>query len=69
MPAWVVHGERGDGGLTDEERRTLEACPRTNVITIPGASYFTASEEPALVAGLIVKALGRSRSPFPGREQ
>jgi pimeloyl-ACP methyl ester carboxylesterase len=68
VPAWVVHGERGDGGLTDEERRTLEACPRTNVITIPGASYFTASEEPALVAGLIVQALDRTQSPLPRRE-
>jgi hypothetical protein len=33
--AWVVHGETGDGGLTDEERRTLEACSRISVITIP----------------------------------
>jgi SAM-dependent methyltransferase len=57
VPAWVVHGERGDGGITDEERRTLEACPRVSVITIPGASYFTPTEEPALVAELIVKAL------------
>lgn len=59
VPAWVVHGERGDGGLTDEERRTLEACPRTTVITIPGASYFTPNEEPALVAKLIIEALDR----------
>ena len=60
MPAWVVHGERGDGGITDDERRTLEACPRMRVITIPGASYFTPNEEPALVARLVVGALGQS---------
>jgi pimeloyl-ACP methyl ester carboxylesterase len=63
VPAWVVHGERGDGGMTDGERRMLEACPRMKLITIPGASYFTPNEEPALVAGLVVEALGRTHSP------
>jgi pimeloyl-ACP methyl ester carboxylesterase len=62
VPAWVVHGERGDGGITDDERRTLEACPRIRVITLPGASYFTPNEEPALVAKLVVEAFGRVRS-------
>jgi pimeloyl-ACP methyl ester carboxylesterase len=59
--AAVVHGERGDGGVTDEERRTLEACRQISVITIPGASYFTPVEEPALVAKLIKEALDRIR--------
>ena len=45
------------GGITDDERRTLEACPRIRVITLPGASYFTPNEEPALVAKLVVEAL------------
>jgi pimeloyl-ACP methyl ester carboxylesterase len=63
VPAWVVHGERGDGGVTDEERRTLEACPQIRVITIPGPSYFTPNEEPALVAKLIVEALDRIHGP------
>jgi hypothetical protein len=40
-PAWVVHGESGDGGITDEERRTLEACPQITIITIPGASCLS----------------------------
>jgi pimeloyl-ACP methyl ester carboxylesterase len=62
VPAWVVHGERGDGGITDDERRTLEACPRIRVITLPGASYFMPNEEPALVAKLVVEALDRVRS-------
>jgi pimeloyl-ACP methyl ester carboxylesterase len=61
VPAWVVHGERGDGGITDDERRMLEACPRIRVITIPGASYLTPNEEPALVAKLVVEALDRAR--------
>ena len=58
VPAWVVHGERGDGGITADERSTLEACPRMKVITIPGASFMTPNEEPALVAGLVIEALG-----------
>jgi pimeloyl-ACP methyl ester carboxylesterase len=67
VPAWVVHGERGDGGITPEERSTLETCPQLTVITIPGASYFTPNEEPALVAGLVVEALGTSLRPHaPG---
>jgi pimeloyl-ACP methyl ester carboxylesterase len=61
VPAWVVHGERGDGGITDEERRILEECPQISLITIPGASYFTPNEEPALVAKLIAQALEQIR--------
>ena len=26
-PVWVVHAEKGDGGLTDAERATLQAAP------------------------------------------
>jgi hypothetical protein len=63
--ATVVHGERGDGGITAEERSTLEACPLMTVITIPGASYFTPNEEPALVAGLVVEALATSLRQQP----
>jgi pimeloyl-ACP methyl ester carboxylesterase len=68
VPAWVVHGERGDGGVTDEERRALEACPRMSMITIPGASYFTHIEEPALVAGLLTGAVGSTHSPLATSE-
>ena len=57
VPTWVVHGQTGDGGITDEERRTLQAYPWIRIITIPGRSFFTPNEEPALVAGLVVAAL------------
>jgi pimeloyl-ACP methyl ester carboxylesterase len=60
VPAWVVHAEKGDGGLTPEERRTLEACSGTTVVTIPGTSFFMPNDEPERVAGLIVEALGRA---------
>ena len=63
VPAWVVHGETGDGGVTDEERRTLQAYPWIHIVTIPGPSFFTANEEPALVAGLVVAALAAVARP------
>jgi pimeloyl-ACP methyl ester carboxylesterase len=62
VPAFVVHGESGDGGVTDEERRTLEASPRITLITIPGASFMTPNEEPALAAKLVVEALDLIRA-------
>lgn len=57
VSAWVVHGESGDGGVTDEERRTLQAYSWIRIVTIPGNSFFTPNEEPALVAELVVEAL------------
>jgi pimeloyl-ACP methyl ester carboxylesterase len=59
-PAWIVHAEKGDGGLTNDERRTLEACPHTTVITIAGTSYFIPNEEPERVAELTLEALARA---------
>jgi pimeloyl-ACP methyl ester carboxylesterase len=60
VPAWVVHAEKGDGALTGQERRTLEACPRTTVITIPGTSFFIPNDEPERVASLLIEALGHA---------
>lgn len=57
VPAWVVHGESGDGGMTADERRVMQAYASVRIVTIPGPSFFTASEEPALVAGIVVQAL------------
>src|SRR5712691_9140027 len=63
VPAWVVHAEKGDGALTGQERRTLEACPQTTVVTIPGTSYFIPNDEPERVASLLIEALGRVAEP------
>ena len=57
VPAWVVHGESGDGGITVQERETLQAAPQVTVITLPGPSFFTQCEQPALVGQLILEAL------------
>jgi pimeloyl-ACP methyl ester carboxylesterase len=60
VPAWIVHAEKGDGGLTAAERRTLESCPHTSVITIPGTRYFLPDEEPKRVAQVIAEAVSRA---------
>ncbi|HET9728578.1 MAG TPA: alpha/beta hydrolase [Acidimicrobiia bacterium] len=57
-PTWVVHAEKGDGGLTDAERRTLEACAHVHVVTIPGNVFFLPPEVPDRIAQVIVEAVG-----------
>jgi pimeloyl-ACP methyl ester carboxylesterase len=57
VPLWVVHAEKGDGGLTDDERRTLEACPHAHVVTVPGAVFFLPNEIPERIAAIICEAL------------
>jgi pimeloyl-ACP methyl ester carboxylesterase len=60
VPTWVVHAEKGDGGLTDAERRTLEACPQTHVVTIPGSVFFLPNEASAPLADVIAEAVGHT---------
>ena len=57
VATWVVHAEKGDGGLTDEERRTLEACPTVKIVTIPGSVFFLPNEVPDQVAFVINEAV------------
>ncbi|PBC67667.1 hypothetical protein BX265_8294 [Streptomyces sp. TLI_235] len=61
VPVWVVHAEKGDGGLTADERRTLEVCPHANVVTIPGT--FLPGEEPRRIAEIVVDALAAAGPP------
>jgi pimeloyl-ACP methyl ester carboxylesterase len=62
VPMWVVHAEKGDGGLTDKERRTLENCPSAQVVTIPGHVVFLPNEIPDRVAEIISEAVSRESS-------
>lgn len=56
--AWVVHAEkRGDGGLTDAERATLDAAPNVTLVTIPGAVFLIPDEAPQLTATVVADAL------------
>ena len=59
VPTWVVHAEKGDGGLTDAERTTLEAAPDVTVVTIPGSVFLLPDEAPRRVAVVIAEALAR----------
>jgi pimeloyl-ACP methyl ester carboxylesterase len=56
VPTWIVHAEKGDGGLTDDERRTLEGCPHAHLVTIPGTVFFLPNEVPEQIADTIVEA-------------
>jgi pimeloyl-ACP methyl ester carboxylesterase len=57
-PVWVVHAEeKGDGGLTDAERATLESAPNVNLVTIPGAVFLIPDEAPQRTAEVIADAL------------
>src|SRR2546423_6434447 len=60
VPTWIVHAEKGDGGLTDDERRTLEACPTAHVVTIPGKVFFLPNEVPERIAAVILEAAGQA---------
>lgn len=57
VPTWIVHAEKGDGGLTTDECRTLEACPDATVITIPGTSHLLPNEKHAQIAEIIAEAV------------
>jgi pimeloyl-ACP methyl ester carboxylesterase len=57
VPMWIVHAEKGDGGLTDDERRTLEACPQAHVVTVLGSVFFLPNEIPDRIAAIICQAL------------
>jgi len=59
-PMWVVHAEKGDGGLTDAERATLQAAPNVTLVTIPGAVFFLPDEAPQQTAAVIATALSQA---------
>jgi len=62
LPAWVVRGDRDEIGLTDDERRALEACPRVTLVSVPDAGHAVLVQQPARVAEVIVEAAGRARA-------
>jgi pimeloyl-ACP methyl ester carboxylesterase len=59
-PVWVVHAEKGDGGLTEAERATLQAAPNVTLVTIPGAVFFLPDEAPQQIAAVITTALSQA---------
>src|SRR5436305_647962 len=61
VPTWIVHAEKGDGGLTDDERRTLDACPNVDLVTIPGSVFFLPNEVPERIADVVLEATTQAR--------
>lgn len=59
-PVWVVHAEKGDGGLTDAERTTLRAAPNVTLVTIPGSVFLLPDEAPQRIAAVIATALSQA---------
>ena len=68
--SWLVHAEKGDGGLTDAERATLQAAPNVTLVTIPGSVFLLPDEAPRRTAEVIAEALAslnqRDRGGSPG---
>lgn len=60
LSVWVVHAEKGDGGLTDAERATLEAAPQVTVVTIPGSVFLLPDEAPEQTAAAIASAVAHA---------
>jgi pimeloyl-ACP methyl ester carboxylesterase len=58
VKAVVAFGDDDQIGLTDEERRGLEACSDVSVVTITGATHFMVVEQPAQIAELICEVAG-----------
>jgi pimeloyl-ACP methyl ester carboxylesterase len=63
VPTWIVHAEKGDGGLTPDERSTLEQCPHAHLVTIPGSVFFLPNEVPEPIAGVTLEAVGHAGRP------
>lgn len=59
-PVWVVHAEKGDGGLTDAERATLQAAPNVTLVTIPGSVFLLPDEASQQTAAVIASALSEA---------
>jgi pimeloyl-ACP methyl ester carboxylesterase len=57
--AWVAFGDAdGEVGLTDEQRSALEACPHVELVTFAGSGHYALVDQPAIVAELILQAVG-----------
>lgn len=59
-PTWVVHAEKGDGGLTEHERALLEACASVQIVTVPGHVFLLPNDVPARIADVINEAVARA---------
>jgi pimeloyl-ACP methyl ester carboxylesterase len=61
VPVWVVRGDHDEIGLTDGERRGLEACPHVRMVTVPDAGHAVLVEQPARVAEVVMDSVASVR--------
>jgi pimeloyl-ACP methyl ester carboxylesterase len=57
VPAWVAFGSDDDIGLTEDERRILDACPHVTLTTVAGTGHFALNDKPERVAELVLAAV------------
>jgi pimeloyl-ACP methyl ester carboxylesterase len=57
VPAWVVFGSDDDIGLTEDERRVLEACQDVSLTTIADTGHFALNDKPERIAELVLAAV------------
>jgi pimeloyl-ACP methyl ester carboxylesterase len=57
VDAWVVRGDRDEIGLSDEERRALEACPTVTMVQVPDAGHLVMTDQPARTTDLILEII------------
>jgi pimeloyl-ACP methyl ester carboxylesterase len=57
VSAWVVFGEHDTSGLTDHERRVLDACQHVTLVTIPGTGHASLNQKPDRIAELVLAAV------------
>ena len=62
VKAVVAFGDDDEIGLTDEERRGLEAAPNVSLVTITEATHFMVVEQPVQIAELICDLAGVARA-------
>lgn len=55
--AWVVFGDSGDVGLTDDERGVLVECPGMTLVEIADTGHFALNQKPGQVAEVVLEAL------------
>jgi pimeloyl-ACP methyl ester carboxylesterase len=67
VEAVVAFGDADEIGLTDEERRGLEASPHVSLVTISDATHFMVVEQPAQIAKLICELAGVASTPIAQR--
>jgi pimeloyl-ACP methyl ester carboxylesterase len=56
VPTWVAFGSDDDIGLTEDERRVLDACQHLTLTTIADTGHFSLNDKPGRIAELVLAA-------------